>query len=317
LTEDINLGNIVELPLNELFEFEARDFTPWLQKNIEVVGNVIGMDIADAETEVPIGNYRLDILAYESGTDRRIAIENQYGSTNHTHLGQLITYMAGINAEVVVWIAENFNNEHITAINHLNQISNEDIAFFCIKPRLIKIGDSNPALEFLVVAKPDEWEKQVKSETPISPRQTEYKRFWTKLVNRFKETYPSLKPAVWSINRSYLIMCYGGTGLEYTLKFSHGSFLVNLYIKGNIRMDAHEIIDRLIAKKDYIENELGAEVEFDKKERVKATRVNLYCDAGDDILSISNEEKDFLIDWRVEWLPKFKKTLQNIIQEFD
>jgi hypothetical protein len=317
LTKEIELANIEELPLNELFKFEDQDFTPWLQKNIEVVGNAIGMDIADAETEVQIGNYRLDILAYESGTDRKIAIENQYGTTNHTHLGQLITYMAGINAEVVVWIAEHFNNEHITAINHLNQISNENVAFFCIKPRLIKIGDSNPAIEFLVVAKPDEWEKQIKSETQISPRQAEYEKFWTKLIYRFKEIYPNLKPSKWSINRSYLLMCYGGTGLEYTLKFSHGSFIINLYIKGNVKMDAHEIIDRLIAKKDYIENDLGVEVEFDKKEGVGATRVNLYCEDGGDILSISKEKKDFLIDWSIKWLPKFKNTLQKVIQEID
>ena len=165
MSKEINLGDIEELPLNQLFKLEDRDFTPWLQKNIEVLGNVIGMDIGDAETEVSIGNYRLDILAYESGTERKIAVENQYGTTNHTHLGQLITYMAGINAEVVVWIAENFNTEHITAINHLNQISVENVAFFCIKPRLIKIGDSTPAIEFLVVAKPDEWEKQVRRES--------------------------------------------------------------------------------------------------------------------------------------------------------
>lgn len=317
MAKEINLATINEFPLNDLFQFEDRDFTPWLQKNIDFLGNVIGIDIADAETEVPIGNYRLDILAYEAGTDRKIAIENQYGTTNHTHLGQLMTYMAGINAEVVVWIAENFNNEHLTAINHLNQISNEDVAFFCIKPRLIKVGDSDPALEFLVVAKPDEWEKQVKRETKLSDRQIKYEKFWIKLVNRFKEVYPNIKPGMWSVNRSYLIMCLGGSGLEYILKFSHGSFLINLYIKGNAKMHPHEIFDRIVVKKDFIENDVGAEIEFDKKEGVKATRINLYCDAEADILNLSEIEKDFLIEWSIEWLPKFKNTIQKIIQDFE
>ena len=265
--------------------------------------------------KVPIGNYRLDILAYESGTDRKIAIENQYGTTNHTHLGQLMTYMAGINAEVVVWIAENFNNEHLTAINHLNQISNEDIAFFCIKPRLIKVGDSDPALEFLVVAKPDEWEKQVKRETKLSDRQIEYEKFWTKLISRFKEIYPNIKPGMWTINRSYMIMCFGGSGLEYTLKFSHGSFLINLYIKGNAKVHSYEIFDKLKAQREFIENELGVELEFDKKEGVKSTRINLYCDANADILNNSEKEKDFFIEWSLKWLPRFKNTIQRIIHE--
>lgn len=86
MSKEINLGNIEELPLKQLFKLEDRDFTPWLQKNIEVLGNVIGIDIGDAETEVSIGNYRLDILAYESGTERKIAIENQYGTQQITHI---------------------------------------------------------------------------------------------------------------------------------------------------------------------------------------------------------------------------------------
>lgn len=311
MSKEINLANIEELPLKQLFKLEDRHFTPWLQKNIELLGNVIGIDIADAETEVSIGNYRLDILAYESGTDRKIAVENQYGTTNHQHFGQLLTYMAGINAEVVVWIAENFNTEHITAINHLNQISNKDIAFFCIKPRLIKIEDSNPAIEFLVVAKPDEWEKRVDIKNKLSNRQIEYKNFWIKLVNRFKEKYPNIKPLTWSTNRSYLIMCYEVPGLEYTLKFSHSTFLINLYIKGNVNNNPHELIDQLITRKNDIEKELGVEVEFDKKEGVKSTRVNLYCDIEADILSISEEDKEFIINWSIEWLPKFKHTIQK------
>lgn len=315
LKKNIDLANIEELPLNELFKFEDRHFTPWLQKNIEVLGNVIGMDIADAETEVSIGNYRLDILAYESGTERKIAIENQYGTTNHTHLGQLITYMAGINAEVVVWIAENFNTEHITAINHLNLISKKEIAFFCIKPRLIKIDKSRPALEFLVVAQPDEWERQVRSETNLSARQSAYEKFWTELLNRFKETYTLVKLPLRSINRSALVMCYGASGLEYTLKFSYGYFLINLYIKNNPRIDPHELIDKLNERKDYIEENLGAEVEFDKKEGVGTTRVNLYYDKPADVLTISNKERELIIDWAIKWLPKFKNTLQQIIQE--
>jgi len=317
MDKDIVLGDIEELPLNRLFKLEDRHFTPWLQKNIEVLGNIIGIDIIDAETEVPIGNYRLDILAYESGTERKIAIENQYGTTNHTHLGQLITYMAGINAEVVVWIAEDFNTEHITAINHLNQISNEEIAFFCIRPRLIKINDSKPAIEFLVVAKPDEWERRVRSSSTISDRQAAYNKFWAEFVSRYKKLYPDFKPSSWLPNRSSITMFHGGTDLRYLLRFSHGQFLISLWIGVNSKIHPHDLIERISTKKDYIEEQLGSEIEFDRKEGVISTKVNLYYDKEVDIINISDEERDSLIDWIIASMPKFKTTLQSIIQKFD
>lgn len=147
-----------------MFPGEGTDFTPWLTENIELLGNAIGIDLIDAEREVRIGDFSLDIMASESGTERIVAIENQFEKTDHRHLGQLITYMAGIDAKVVVWIAEEFRNEHITSINHLNQISDKEIAFFCIRPRIIKIGESKPSLEFIIIAKPDKWEKIVKDD---------------------------------------------------------------------------------------------------------------------------------------------------------
>ncbi len=153
-----------------------------MAQNIRLLGETIGIDIIASETESPIGNYRLDILAEESGTDRKIAIENQFGTTNHSHLGQLITYMAGSNADVVIWIAEDFRDEHITAINHLNQISSSETNFFGIKPRLIKIGDSKPALEFVIKAEPDTWEKDVIGQFQLSKRELEYQKFWKRLI---------------------------------------------------------------------------------------------------------------------------------------
>lgn len=162
--KNIEFTPITEMPLREFFPKEEDDFTPWLAEQIDLLGETIGIDLIDAETEVRIGDYRLDIMATESGNERRkVAIENQFESTDHRHLGQLITYMAGIEAKVVVWIAEEFRYEHISAINHLNEISDEEIAFFCIRPRLIRIGESEPSLEFVVVAKPDKWVKNSKT----------------------------------------------------------------------------------------------------------------------------------------------------------
>ena len=169
MKSNIEFASITEIALREYFPREGNDFTPWLAEKIDLLGEAIGIDLIDAETEVRIGDYRLDIMASDASSDRKVAIENQFESTDHRHLGQLITYMAGIEAKVVVWIAEEFRYEHISAINHLNEISDEEIAFFCVRPRLIRIGDSDPSLEFIVVAKPDKWLKDSKSTTEYTP----------------------------------------------------------------------------------------------------------------------------------------------------
>ncbi|MDI9624107.1 MAG: hypothetical protein QFX38_04410 [Methanothermobacter sp.] len=188
---------ISEIPLRKFFPREDEDFTPWLQENIELLGDAIGIELTDAETEVPIGTYKLDILAIEPRTERKIAIENQFGTTDHTHLGQLITYMAGVKADVVVWIAEDFKDEHITAINSLNEISNENFAFFCIKPRIIKIGDSTPALEFVVLARPDKWEKSIRPTQRPKIKKFTRETFLNSLDQEGKEFFTSLFEFSW------------------------------------------------------------------------------------------------------------------------
>lgn len=207
--------------------------------------------------------------------------------------------MAGINAEVVVWVAEDFNTEHISAINHLNQISNEEIAFFCIKPRLIKIDNSNPAIEFLVVAKPDEWEKQIKKENKMSIRQIEYEKFWKELFNQYKTHYPDSKLRIFS-DRGYYVLSRGESGVEYVLRFGHKSFFMSLYMGAYSKIDTHELFDILIEQKNTIEKELGTEVEFVKKEGVKSTKINLYSGIKADILSVSSKDKELIIKWVIE-----------------
>ena len=315
MDKSIKFAEINELPLNEYFKTEYGDFTPWLKDNIEIIGDAIGIDIEDAETEVPVGNYRLDILAYESGSDRKIAIENQFEKTDHKHLGQLITYMAGIDAEVVVWIAENFNTEHITAINHLNQISNENIAFFCIRPRLIKIGSSEPAIEFVTITKPDEWEKQVKNETKVSERGMKYKKFWTALIEKYKQIYPEYKFGQIYPTRSNCVLSYSGAKIEYNVRFRKGSVFITLYLGTNSKPDPHEIIDRIISRKSGIEGELGLELEIEKKDNIKSTCAEIKYVKDVDILTISEKEKEDLISWIIEWLPKFKNILDPIVKE--
>ena len=86
------IGRIEEVAIREVWPDEASDFTPWLAKNLEVLGEELGMVLELKGTEVPVGNYYLDILANEADRDAPVAIENQIAVTDNPHLGQLLTY---------------------------------------------------------------------------------------------------------------------------------------------------------------------------------------------------------------------------------
>ncbi|WP_334097622.1 DUF4268 domain-containing protein [Methanobacterium formicicum] len=310
-----DLGDIKEVPLRNFFPKEDLNFTPWLAENITLLGETIGLELTDSITEFPIGNYRLDILAEESGTNRTIVIENQFGTTDHSHLGQLITYMAGADADVVIWLAEEFNNEHITAVNHLNQISNDDISFFCIKPRLIKIGDSKPAIEFLVKAKPDEWEKTIKSEQQITDRESKYKKFWTDFVSEMKQSNPKFKHGRIPKGSAYMFSA-GIPGVTYAWRFSRNKeYNLTLWIDTGDKSRNNNIFDMIYQEKNKIDNEIGIKLKYSKKENARLNDINLTCDITADVVEINDKDRNELIKWSIKYMPKFKGALDPILKK--
>lgn len=111
----------------------------------------------------------MDIYARETGTDRKIIIENQLEDTNHDHLGKLITYASGKSAEIIVWVVKKAREEHRAAIEWLNNHTDEDIAFFLVEIKLYQIGNSDIAVKFEVVEKPNDWTKEIKRNVSSSP----------------------------------------------------------------------------------------------------------------------------------------------------
>ena len=117
------LGKLEEIKdLRDVWPHEALDFTPWLAKeeNMALLADAVGLDITVDEQESPVGDFSVDIFASETGTDRKIIIENQLEDTNHDHLGKLITYASGKSADIVIWLVKRAREEHKSAIEWLN-----------------------------------------------------------------------------------------------------------------------------------------------------------------------------------------------------
>ena len=157
--QDDALGNIENVDVRKVWRYEAHNFTPWLARNLGRLGQALHLELGPSgDTEVPVGRFSLDILAQEAGPEgRKVAIENQLGGTDHTHLGQLLTYAAGREAKVAIWVARHFDDNHRAAIDWLNQWTLDEVEFYAVRVRAIRIDDSKPAPIFEPVAVPAGW----------------------------------------------------------------------------------------------------------------------------------------------------------------
>ena len=192
MPNDIQLATIDKVDLRSVWENEAIDFTPWLGENLTALGEALGLDLELKAQEAPVGGFSLDVLAHEPNTNRPVIIENQLETTDHDHLGKLITYASGYDANVVVWITREFKDEHRQALDWLNQRSGEDTEFFGVVLEVWKIDDSRPAPHFRVVSAPNDWHKssvKIRSTGEASPQQERYRAFFQKLIDALREEH--------------------------------------------------------------------------------------------------------------------------------
>lgn len=159
MTTALELGTIEKVDIRQVWPSEDGHFTPWLGENLIKLGADLGLDLELVETEAPVGTFRLDARARDTSSQSEVVIENQFGQTDHSHLGQILTYAGGFDADVVVWIAENFRDEHREALDFLNHRTGEDTQFFGVEVELWKIDGSRPAVNFNLVSTPNEWRK--------------------------------------------------------------------------------------------------------------------------------------------------------------
>ena len=304
----VELAKIERVDLGNVWPDEANDFTPWLQNNIAQLGEALGMDLEVQQREASVGTFSLDLLAHDTGNNRPVIIENQLGVTDHTHLGQLLTYAAGFDASVIVWIAKEYRDEHRAALEFLNGRTGEDTQFFGVVVEVWKIDESRPAVNFDLVAAPNDWRKQTvstgRARGSVSERMEKYREFFQGLIDTLRQEH-RFTNARKAQPQNWYSFSSGRSEFTYGANFnSDGRARVELYIDSRDQERNKEIFDRFKEQKVLFEAEFEETLEWERLESRRASRISvLRLGSIDD----SPETLDGIQDWMIERLLAFKR----------
>ena len=252
------LGNLEDVDLRQAWPHEARSFTPWLSENLEILSSVIGIPLELEGQEVAVEQFSADILARNPRDDSRVLIENQLEQSNHEHMGQIMTYLAGLDVNTVIWIAAGFKEPHLSAIRWLNEHTIEPFAFFAIKLKIVRIADSPMAPVFEVAVKPNTWERQLQSiakETQSLSGVGEFRRkFWTCYLEKYPEEV-QYGSANGSSNRWRTVTEADLVVSSYMAKRS-----VGLFVRGHTGVDQKEVNNQIEPFMEQLIRKTGGEI---------------------------------------------------------
>lgn len=308
------LGRLVRVDPRTIWETEAQDFTPWLarEENLSVLADTLFMELELEAQETNVGQFRADILCKNTDDRSWVLIENQLERTDHRHLGQILTYAAGLHAVAICWIAESFADEHRATIDWLNEISDDKFQFFGLEIEVWKIGDSPPAPKFNVVSRPNDWTRRgpgpgVENLTPTKLQQRD---FWSALMEELKATKSPIRvkkprPQAWmgfSIGRA-------GFSLIGWLNSKEKWIGVYLYLDPP-HAKAHFAL--LAQEREEIERQLG-ELEWRELPDRKASTIRLRRNSD----PMRKEDWPSQIEWMIEKLEAFNRTFRPLVKALD
>lgn len=307
----LGLSRLKKVDLRKVWNHEAYDFTQWLaeEENIELLGNEIGIEIVPLETEASVGRFQVDVLAEEANTGRNIIIENQLERTDHQHLGKLITYSAGIDASIIIWIVKSGLEEHQQAIQWLNEMTDKELNFFLVQIELWQIDDSSIAPKINVLEKPNYWSKDVRKgvETAkLSDTKKLQLDFWTNLkeyseVNNKGISFRKPRPQHW------YDVSFGTSEAHIALAVNtqRNEISCDLYIP-----DSPDIYQKFYQNKEEIEELLNYKLEWQELPEKKASRVKK---AKSYSITDNKDNWEEAFDWMIEQVQKFSDVFGRFI----
>jgi hypothetical protein len=317
------LGKLKKVDLREVWIDEAGSFTPWLAQeyNIKLLGDTIGIELEVEAQEKSVGPFSADILCKDTVNNNWVLIENQLERTDHTHLGQLMTYAAGLDAVTIIWIAQRFTEEHRAAMDWLNEITEEDINFFGLEIEIWQIGDSAMAPKFNIVSKPNEWSKTVKT-TAAKAELPETKKlqleFWT-IFKQFMTDNESFIRCTKPLPQNWMNHSVGRGGFRLTSVASAWDSELNTY-SGEIRVElcidhkeSKKFFFLLKEQKNQIEEKIGEPLVWYCAEGVKMCRIYVRK-------SIDITNRDLWSEchsWLKRHLETFHEVFSPIVKDLD
>lgn len=277
------LSQLTPVPLRDAWPNEAFNFTPWLHEpeNLAALAHALGFEqLEPSGREIAVGPFSADILAEDIGGGK-VLIENQLEQSDHDHLGKCLTYAAGLDAKTVIWICAKVRDEHLAAVNLLNDISDEEFSFFAVELELYKIGDSPLAPQFKVVAKPNHWSRSVKrqahaSDGELNESQRAYRAYWTKLIERAEEEYPAFSrgaPAKGSWQTAQSVAVDPSLSLYVAAALPRGKVRAELYFSGKAAKKALAFTREIVAQEEWFPDE---ELTWDALSMARDSRLALY-----------------------------------------
>ena len=309
------LGRLQRHDLRNIWVSEATDFTPWLAQpeNLAMLGETLGLTLELEAQERAVGPFRADILCRDIGNGHWVLIENQLERTNHSHLGQLLTYASGLDAVTIVWIAAQFTEEHRSTLDWLNKITDDSFRFFGLEVELWRIGDSPAAPKFNIVSKPNDWSHSVAQaaraidETELSETRIMQRNYWAALNKVFDAIGGPIsgnkkpQPQAWMsfpIGRSHF-------HLNAVMIRPEERIRAELYIGGDRAKAFFGLLQR---EKQAIEKELGLALEWEELPSQQDCRISLYHN------EVDPEDE---ADWprQHEWLAKRLNEMHRVFAQ--
>lgn len=312
------LSRLHKVDLRQVWVNESSGFTPWLaqEENLQLLGDSLGIELELEAQEKNVGPFRADILCKDTLTGHWIIIENQIERTDHTHLGQLLTYAAGLKAITILWIASEFTEEHRAALDWLNEITNDEVNFFGLEIELWQIGDSNIAPKFNIVSRPNGWSEGISNATKaigdkeLSPTKKLQLEFWQSLSEYMIENKCVVKPTK-ALPQHWMYMAIGRSGFNLlaSVNTKEKKFTVGLIM---FPPNAKQYFRLLTNDKEAIENEIGQQVKW--KELIGRKESHIVLEKMDVNLNDESNWPDFH-KWFFDNLSSFDKVFRLRIKQ--
>jgi hypothetical protein len=305
------LSRLTTVAIREVWKHEAHDFTLWLLENADVLGEALGMDLELIEAERRVGGFALDLIGTDLATNTVVIVENQLEQTDHSHLGQLLTYAGGTDPSTIVWCAPVFREEHRAALDWLNEHTDEETRFFGVEIAAVRIDDSRPAPLFRVVAKPNDWTKQLHTEraaVTLSPRSLAYQDFWNELLTRIRSEHPTWTRSTAASSQSWITLPYGTSNIWYGMAFTIAGPRVELYFGGPDADVNLAEFERFVAHRGLLDEQFGSAVTYDPLPGRKACRIHIGRREG----NVLSDDRDQLLEWFISTMARFRPVTQQV-----